>query len=98
VAMMVVLLEGPDGEFCLRSDLVSKLARLGITNLAVVRDRQTVGIVLEGWTFDPVNFADTATAAVAAGGRTLRPVMQLAVSTAAREGGRNVRDISHARP
>jgi hypothetical protein len=98
--MMVVLLDERDGEFCLRPGLVSELARLGITNLGLLRDRQTVGIVLEGWSFDPTNPASAATAAAALGtrGRTLHPVLQLAVSTAAREGGRDVRDISHARP
>ncbi len=51
--MMVVLLEASDGEFCVRPDQVAQLARLGVSNLALVRDRETVGIVLEGWLFDP---------------------------------------------
>ena len=87
--MMVVLLEEREGEFCLRPQLISELARLGITNLALVRDQQTVGIVLEGWSFDPANSAETATAVVAAGGRMLHPVMHMAVTTAG-QGGRDV--------
>ena len=87
---MVVLLEEREGEFCLRPQLISELARLGITNLALVRDQQTVGIVLEGWSFDPATSAETATAVVAAGGRMLHPVMHMAVTTAGPEGGRNV--------
>lgn len=87
--MMVVLLE-EEGEFCLRPELISELARLGITNLGLVRDQRTVGIVLEGWSFDPASSAETATAVVAAGGRMLHPVMHMAVTTAGPEGGRNV--------
>lgn len=88
--MMVVLLEEREGEFCLRPELISELARLGITNLGLVRDQQTVGIVLEGWSFDPSSSAETATAVVAAGGRMLHPVMHMAVTSAAAEGGRHV--------
>lgn len=96
MAMMVVLLEGREGEFCLRPELVSELARLGITNLGLVRDNRTVGIVLEGWSFDPARSAEPAKAVVGAGGRMLHPVMHMAV-TAGPEGGRHVRDLSHAR-
>jgi hypothetical protein len=96
VAMMVLLLGNADGAFCLRQELVSKLAGLGITNVALVRDEQTAGIVLEGWLFDPSRSAGAAAEAVGAraGARTLHPVMHLAVSTAAPEGGRDVRNVS----
>jgi hypothetical protein len=85
--MMVLLLGNADGEFCLRQGLVSELAGLGVTNLALVRDEQTVGIVLEGWLFEPTRSAGAVAEAVgaAAGARTLHPVMHLAVSTAAQE-------------
>ena len=81
MAMMVVLLD-EEGDFSLRPDAVTELARLGVTNLALVRDPQTVGIVLEGWSFDPMRSAATACAAVGSTGRTLHPVVQMAVSTA----------------
>lgn len=90
MAMMVVLLEERAGEFCLRPRLVSELSRLGITDLGLVRDHRTVGIVLDGWSFDPACSGEAATAVVAAGGRTLHPVMHLAVTTAGPEGGRHV--------
>jgi hypothetical protein len=80
VAMMVVLLEGSDGEFCVRSEHVSQLARLGVTNVALVRDRQTVGIVLEGWLFDPARSAAAALSGLADGGRALHPFLHMAVS------------------
>jgi hypothetical protein len=80
--MMVVLLEASDGEFCVRPDQVAQLARLGVSNLALVRDRDTVGIVLEGWLFDPARSGAAAVCGLAAGGRALHPVLHMSVSTA----------------
>jgi hypothetical protein len=95
VATMVVLLGDPDGDFCLRQQLVSKLAALGVTTFVLVRDEQTVGIVLEGWLFDPARSAGAAVEALGAvtGARSLHPVLHLAVSSAIHEGGRHVREI-----
>ena len=88
MAMMVVLLGPADGQFCLRPDHVYELARLGVTNVALLRDERTVGIVLEGWSFDPAQSSRAAAEAVGAtSARTLHPVLHMAVSTAAREGG-----------
>jgi hypothetical protein len=94
--MMVVLLDDANGEFSLRQGLVASLARLGITNVALVRDIRTVGIVLEGWLFDPVRSAGAAAEAVGAESeaRVLQPVLHLAVSPAANEGGRDVGTVS----
>ncbi|HYZ19070.1 MAG TPA: hypothetical protein VE615_05965 [Gaiellaceae bacterium] len=99
MAMMVLLVGDADGEFCLREKLVSELARLGVTNIALVRDDETLGVVLEGWSFDPARSARDVTRMVAApaGARTLHPVMHLAVSNAADEGGSDVRDTAIAR-
>jgi hypothetical protein len=96
VAMLVVLLDDPTGAFSLRQELVASLAQLGVTNVALVRDEQTVGIVLEGWLFDPARSADAATVAVGAksGTRVLHPVLHVAVSTAGHEGGRDVERVS----
>jgi hypothetical protein len=94
--MMVVLRH--DGELCLGQQLVSRLAALGVTSVVVVRDQQTVGIVLEGWLFDPARSAGAAAEALGAttGARTLHPVLHLAVSSANYEGGRDVREIPSA--
>jgi hypothetical protein len=83
VAMMVLLMSDADGEFCLRCELMPRLSRLGITHIALVRDEQTVAVVFEGWSFDPVRSAREAAHVVGAAprARTLHPVMQLAVST-----------------
>jgi hypothetical protein len=89
VAMTVLLLDTADGEFCLRQELVAKLAQLGVTSVAFARDERTAAIVLEGWMFDPERSAEAAAEAVGAmpGARTLRPVMHVAVAHAAAEGG-----------
>jgi len=86
--MMVVLLEASDAEFSVRPEQVAQLARLGVSNLALVRDADTVGIVLEGWLFDPARSVDAAAAALGADGaaKSLQPVMHMAVTSAATEG------------
>jgi hypothetical protein len=96
VAMMVVLLDDANGEFCLREELGASLARLGVTHVALVRDERTGGVVLEGWLFDPIGSAGAAAEAVGATprARVLQTVLQLAVSTAANEGGRDVEKVS----
>lgn len=96
MAMMVVLLDEANGDSCLRQDLVDKLARLGVTSVALVRDERTVGIVLEGWLFDPARSTGEIAAAFDAvpEARTLQPILHLAVSTAANEGGRDVERVS----
>ena len=94
---MVVLLETAEDEFSVRPDQISQLARLGVSNLALLRDKQTVGIVLEGWLFDPARSGVAVVRGIASGGRMLHPLLHIAVTTAAREGGRDVRDVLHAR-
>ena len=93
VAMMVLLMEC-DGELCLAQGFASELAQLGVTNIALVRDHQTVGVVLEGWLFDPALSADAVANVVGAGAgaRTLHPVMEMAVSDATHQGGHDVED------
>ncbi len=90
MAMMVVLLDAP-ADFSVRHDVVQELARLGVTSVALVRDERTVGIVLEGWLFDPARSAGEAASVTAGPGpaRVLRPVLQMAVSTAQSQGGRD---------
>jgi hypothetical protein len=85
--MMVVLLEDAGGEFSLGEELVASLARLGVTSVDLVRDTRTVGVVLEGWLFDPARSAGAAAGTV--GGRVLHPVLHLAVAAASNEGGRD---------
>jgi hypothetical protein len=96
MATMVVLLDHANGEFCLHQHLAEKLAGLGVTSLTVVRNEQTVGIILEGWLFDPARSAGAAAAAVGAppGAPVLHPILQAAVSAAVDEGGPDVEKVS----
>jgi predicted ABC-type transport system involved in lysophospholipase L1 biosynthesis ATPase subunit len=66
-------------EACARTTI---LARLGVTNVALLRDEHTVCIVLEGWAFDPAGSASEVVSTFSDGrrsGRALQPVMQVAV-------------------
>ncbi len=97
MAMMVILLD-PSSGFSVRQELAEELARLGVTSVAVVRDSEAVGVVLEGWLLDPARSAGAAARAVGgtAGARVLHPVLQMAVSPAQAQGGRDARQASSA--
>jgi hypothetical protein len=89
VAMAVVLFPAVDETPALRPAALEKLAHLGVTAVALVRDGSTAGLVLEGWAFDPARAAEAACVATGMcdGVRTLRPLAELAVSPATFEGG-----------
>ena len=95
MAMMLVLLDAQT-DFSVRQDVVAELARLGVTSVAVARDSEAIGVVLEGWLFDPARSAGAAASAIAGSGRArvLHSVLQMAVSTAQSEGGRDVEKVS----
>jgi hypothetical protein len=83
VAMIVLLVPDPAGEASMSPASLSRLAKLGITNVALVRDEQSIGFVLEGWAFDPgrsTHAAVTALAGSAERARTLQPLTQMAIS------------------
>jgi hypothetical protein len=84
VAMVAVLFPISDSEPKLEASALEELASLGITSVALLRDSSIAGLVLEGWAFDPSD-ADRAVRAVAGaseGVRTLRPLVQMGVSSA----------------
>jgi hypothetical protein len=87
VATAVVLLpaSAPREEPSLHPAVIEALARLGVTSIAVVRDDQTLGLVIEGWAFDPGRSAEAVVAALGSpdGAQTLYPLLELAVSPAA---------------
>ena len=74
----------------LRPEGFEELARLGVTSVALVRDRCMAGLVLEGWAFDPGDAPRAACAATGSreGIRMLRPLAHLAVSSVAPLGDR----------
>ena len=80
--MMLVLVSGGGGLDDLNPDSLGRLARLGVTDVSVVSDETTVGIVIHGWAFDPRRSADEATALVSGAhqGRALLPVLHATVT------------------
>jgi hypothetical protein len=89
--MVVILFPISDEEPRLQPAALEKLARLGITTVALLRDTSVAGLVLEGWAFDP---RDAPQAACAVAGarediRTLEPLAQMAVSAASNTEVRN---------
>jgi hypothetical protein len=89
VAMVVVLFPISDDEPRLEPAGLEQLAKLGVTNVALLRDASGAGLVLEGWAFDGRD-AQTAVRAVVGATervRTLQPLVQMAVSSAVASGG-----------
>ena len=70
-------------------EAAERLARLGVTRISLLADRLGVGVVLEGWAFNPADI-DAAVRAMfpdgGAGIRILREVEHVAVSVAPGEG------------
>lgn len=87
---MLLVLVGEDGVLDLNADRLAELSRLGVTDVSVLRNAATVGVVLDGWAFDPQRSADEASALVTSAQRpqALLPVMHAAVLPAAGERGR----------
>ena len=89
MAMVVVLFPVSDAEPTLEPAGLEELAKLGVTSIALLRDRSLAGVVLEGWAFSPCDTrrAVHAVAGASAGVRTLRPLVQMGVSPTAVLGG-----------
>jgi hypothetical protein len=86
VAMVVALFPVENAQPKLEPAALEELAKLGVTSLALLRDSCVAGVVLEGWAFD-LRDAQRAVRAVAGasdGVRTLQPLVQMGVSSAAR--------------
>ena len=83
--MAVVLFPVSNEVPALQPAALDALARLGVTSVSLVRDEETAGLVLEGWAFDPARAHEAAGAVTGTcdGARTLRPLVQMAVSSAA---------------
>jgi hypothetical protein len=83
--MVVVLLPASEADSSLQPAALSKLAQLGVTSVALVRDKRTLALVVEGWAFEPSRSAEAVVAAVAhdsGSAHTLHPIAELAVSPA----------------
>jgi hypothetical protein len=82
MAMVVLLFPAAHEEPALQPAALGDLARLGVTSVSLLRDEQTVGLVLEGWALDPATADEAARAAAVSRERirALQPVMQMAIS------------------
>jgi hypothetical protein len=88
--MLVLLLPHSAGQPAFAPGAIDRLAELGVTHLALLRDEETVGLVLDGWAFDPDQSAQAALDALAGAtqaAKTLLPLTQMAVSDADRSAG-----------
>jgi hypothetical protein len=88
--MVLVLFPVSDEEPALQPAALATLARLGVTSVSLLRDEQTAGLVLEGWSLDPAQAGEAARAVAGAREdfRTLQPLVQMAVSPAGLQGDR----------
>lgn len=90
MGLVAFLISGYDREVSFGPATVEKLARLGVTNASVLRDADTVCLVLEGWAFEGAGAATHAASALGEGLsiRTLHPVMQTALGVVPSESKR----------
>ncbi len=89
MGLLVVLVPADLEGLTLGPPAVEALARLGVTSVALARDDQTAAVILEGWAFDAgrPHAALSALGTAAGEARTLQPMVQMAVTAAATEGG-----------
>ena len=90
MTMAVALFEREaGGSFALGPSAMDALARLGVTNVSVLRDDDGVAVVMEGWAFEPRG-AQHALAVVAPAStlppRILYPLSDITVRPADRKG------------
>ena len=87
VAMLVA---GPStAEPVVGPEAAERLAQLGITRVSLLADPTGVGVVLEGWAFDPADIHEAVRAMFPDGGAGLRifhEIEHVAVSVASGEG------------
>ena len=85
MGLVVLLLAGTPDQVSLGPRAAATLAALGVTSVALVRGDDKVGLVLEGWAFDPARADEAANAVGAGAATTLTTLAQMAVSTATKE-------------
>lgn len=70
-------------------EAAERLAFLGVTRVSLLADRSAIGVVLEGWAFDPADIDEAVRAMFPGGGKSVRvfhEIENVAVSVAQREG------------
>lgn len=76
MAMLVLLLDTRSSVTSIDPATATRLAELGVTNIALLRNDTTVGVVLDGWAFDPARSGTEAASIFGDAARTLHPVLQ----------------------
>jgi hypothetical protein len=87
---MVVLVENESGNLPLDVRAMAELSRLGVKSLSLVGDEQTIGVVLDGWAFEPASSGAAAVSALRADAtraRILFPVGEMALAARSARGG-----------
>ena len=83
MAIVLLVAEISAGEPVVGPDVADRLQALGVTRISLLRDTTSLGVVLEGWAFDPAQINE-ATRAIFPGRdaeiRTLHEVEHVAVS------------------
>lgn len=85
MTMMVLLMRATGAEGALQPGVLAALGSLGVTTVSLVGDDRTLGVVVEGWAFDPSRSAAAVVSALGGGemGRSiLQPIAELAISPA----------------
>lgn len=84
-----LLVAGPDaGEPVVGPEAAERLAGLGVTRISLLADGLGVGVVLEGWAFDPARSEEVVRAVFpdrSTGVRVLHALAQVVVSAASGE-------------
>jgi hypothetical protein len=89
VAVVMLVVGHPTAEPVVGPEAAERLARLGVTRISLLADRSGVGVVLEGWAFDPADIAEAVRAMFPDGGagvRIFHEIEHVAVSVASGEG------------
>ena len=70
---IALLVAGPDeAEPVVGPEAAERLANLGITRISLLQDRSGIGVVLEGWAFDPTRIDDAVRAVFPGGSASVR--------------------------
>jgi hypothetical protein len=86
MAMVLLVAQPSAGQPVLGPEAAQRLAELGISRIALLADDAGIGVVLEGWAFDPARVEEAVQTVFPGGGvgvRILHDIEHVAVAPAA---------------
>lgn len=89
MAMALLVARSAAGDPAVGPEVAERLAGSGISRMSLLRDRSSVGIVLEGWAFDPTQMDEVVRVLFPAGVaevRVFREVENVVVTSHPAEG------------